>query len=44
VICRSTREFERLLTERLRPITGVRTIEIFLYLDCTKDSYNWCNP
>jgi Lrp/AsnC family transcriptional regulator for asnA, asnC and gidA len=44
VICKNNYELDQLLTHQLRPIEGVRRIEIFLYLECTKDSYNWCHP
>jgi Lrp/AsnC family transcriptional regulator for asnA, asnC and gidA len=44
VICKNNYELDQLLNDQLRPIEGVRRIEIFLYLECTKDSYNWCNP
>ena len=43
VICRSNHELEQLLTHQIRPVNGVRSLEVFLYLECTKDSYNWCN-
>jgi Lrp/AsnC family transcriptional regulator for asnA, asnC and gidA len=44
VICKDNHELERLLTDHFRPIEGVEMIEVSIYLDCTKDSYNWCNP
>jgi len=43
VICKNNSELEKLMTNRLQPIEGVRSLEVFIYLDCTKDSYNWCN-
>ena len=44
VICKDNFELEKLLTHQLRPIEGVKNVEIFLYLKTTKDSYNWCDP
>jgi len=44
LICKDNYELEQLLTHKIRPIEGVEKVEIFLYLECTKDSYNWCNP
>jgi Lrp/AsnC family transcriptional regulator for asnA, asnC and gidA len=44
VICKNNYALEQLLSDQFRPIEGVEMIEIFIYLDCTKDSYNWCNP
>lgn len=43
VICRNNRELEHLLTHHIRPVEGVRSLETFIYLQTTKDSYNWCN-
>ena len=43
VICKTTYDLDQLLTHRVRPIEGVRNLEVFIYLECTKDSYNWCN-
>jgi Lrp/AsnC family transcriptional regulator for asnA, asnC and gidA len=42
VICENNFALEELLTNHLRPIEGVEQMEIFIYLDCVKDSYNWC--
>ncbi len=42
VICKNNQALEQLLTDRFRPIEGVEMIEVFIYLDCTKDSYDWC--
>ncbi len=42
VICKNNYELEQLLTDQLRPIEGVKMMEIFIYLESTKDSYNWC--
>ena len=44
VICKNNYELDQLLTHQIRPIEGIKRVEIFLYLECTKDSYNWCNP
>ena len=43
VICRNNSELEKLMTYQLQSIKEVRSLEVFIYLDCTKDSYNWCN-
>ena len=42
VICQNNFELEQLLTDQLQPIDGVEQLEIFIYLECAKDSYNWC--
>ena len=42
VICKNNSALEQILTNQLRPIEGVKMIEIFIYLESTKDSYNWC--
>ena len=42
VICKNNYELEQLLTDQIRPIEGVEQLEIFIYLECAKDSYNWC--
>ena len=42
VICENNSALEKILTDQLRPIEGVKTMEIFIYLESTKDSYNWC--
>ena len=42
VICKNNYELEQLLTDQLQPIDGVEQLEIFIYLECAKDSYNWC--
>ena len=42
VICQNNYELEELMTDKLRLIDGVEQMEIFIYLDCVKDSYNWC--
>ena len=42
VICKNNYELEQLLTDKIRPIDGVEQLEIFIYLECAKDSYNWC--
>ena len=42
VICKNNSALEQILTDRLRPIEGVKMMEIFIYLESTKDSYNWC--
>ena len=44
VICKSNYELQQLLTHQIRLVEGVRSLETFIYLECTKDSYNWCNP
>ena len=44
VICKSNYELQQLMTHQLQPVKGVRSLETFIYLECTKDSYNWCNP
>ena len=43
IICKNNCELDQLLTTWVQPIEGVRNLEIFIYLECTKDSYNWCN-
>ena len=43
IICKTNYELDQLLTQYVQPIEGVRSLEIFIYLECTKDSYNWCN-
>ena len=43
VICETNYELDKILTQRVRRIEGVRSLEVFIYLECTKDSYNWCN-
>ncbi len=43
IICKTNFELDQLLTEHVQPIEGVRSLEIFIYLETTKDSYNWCN-
>ena len=43
IICKTNYELDKLLTDLVQPIEGVRNLEIFIYLECTKDSYNWCN-
>lgn len=43
IICKDNYELDQLLTNLVQPIEGVRNLEIFIYLECTKDSYNWCS-
>jgi Lrp/AsnC family transcriptional regulator for asnA, asnC and gidA len=43
VICRNNVALENLMTKQLHGVEGVKSLEVFIYLDCTKDSYNWCN-
>ena len=42
LICKDNYALEQLLTDQIRPIEGVEQLEIFIYLECAKDSYNWC--
>ena len=44
IICETNYALDKLLNSQVWPIGGVRSLEIFIYLECTKDSYNWCSP
>jgi Lrp/AsnC family transcriptional regulator for asnA, asnC and gidA len=34
-------EFLRVVNDQIRPITGIRSLEILTYLDLVKQTYNW---
>ena len=41
VVCEDDEHLLRLVDESVRPIPGVRSTEIFMYLKVAKESYSW---
>ena len=41
VVCTDTRALLDLVNDRIRPIDGVRGVEVFTYLALTKQTYTW---
>jgi Lrp/AsnC family transcriptional regulator for asnA, asnC and gidA len=41
VVCTDTRSLLDLVNDRIRPVDGVRSVEIFAYLALTKQTYSW---
>jgi Lrp/AsnC family transcriptional regulator for asnA, asnC and gidA len=41
VVCTDTRGLLDLVNDRIRPIDGVRGVEVFTYLALTKQTYSW---
>jgi Lrp/AsnC family transcriptional regulator, regulator for asnA, asnC and gidA len=41
VVCTDTRSLLDLVNDRIRPIDGVRGVEVFTYLALTKQTYSW---
>jgi Lrp/AsnC family transcriptional regulator for asnA, asnC and gidA len=41
VVCTDTEQLLDLVNERIRPIDGVRSVEVLTYLALTKQTYSW---
>jgi Lrp/AsnC family transcriptional regulator for asnA, asnC and gidA len=41
VFCSDAEEFLTIVNDQIRPIVGIRNIEILTYLDLAKQTYNW---
>jgi Lrp/AsnC family transcriptional regulator for asnA, asnC and gidA len=41
VFCSDAEEFLTIVNDQIRPVVGIRNLEILTYLDLAKQTYNW---